>query len=595
MPTTVMARKSGSFTLFPRFACGFALTVAGLALVGWASEVPWLYRVSPRLVAMNPATAIAILFAATALLALARDGVGGARRWAGIAAAGVTAAIGAQRLVSAAAGVASVDLWLFAQRIHGGNSRMVAPTAVCLVLLGCGLISLDWPVGRRTWVRLSAVVLGATAAFSFAVLVAYAYLGTTLIPRADNGMALNTAACLAALAAGALAARPDRGLLALLHSPGETGVLARRLLLSTTAIPLLMGWLRYQGQQAGWFRVELGIAMMAVATVLLLGFVVWAVMSSLSRVRAERLQAVAALASSERRYRELFEASPSFICTHDGDGVLVAVNPAAAQELGYSRQEMAGRRFSDYMSAESAARFGDHLAALRARKRQAIAIDVVRRDGTQRGWLYIEQLVEEAGTPLFALGHALDVTERRQARDELARQAFHDRLTGIGNRALFDDRVARSLADARRCERRMAIFYFDLDGFKPINDTFGHDAGDHLLREIAGRLERSCRQDDTLARLGGDEFGLLAMDVDVSAAVRRGEALLRLIAEPVEHDGEWLEVTGSLGISFYPDSGDSQGELLRAADRALYRSKAEGRGHLNLASSVGLPLPLAAN
>src|SRR5579863_92003 len=378
-----MPRTKAHLGAIPAIASGFALTVAALALAGWVSGVPWLYRVSPKLVAMNPATAIAILFAALSLLALRRADAQPARRRAGIVAACVAATIGGLRLVHAATGVAGVDLWLFPEKISGGNSRMMPSTAICLLLLGFGLMRLDSParIGRSVRAQLSAVALAATAAFSFAVLVAYAYLGSTLVPQADNGMALNTAACLVALAAGTLVARPDRGLIAILCGAGEAGVLARRLLLSTTAIPLALGWLRYLGQSQGWFRVELGVALMAVATVLLLGFVVWAATSSLARAGAERQRAVEALAGSERRYRDLFEASPSFICTHDTAGVLVGVNPAAATALGYPQQEMSGRRFADYMSAESAARFSDHLVALRARKRQEITIDVVRRDG----------------------------------------------------------------------------------------------------------------------------------------------------------------------------------------------------------------------
>ncbi len=600
MPTA-KTTTGRSATAFPAIASACALAVATLALVGWVTAIPWLYRVNPNLVAMNPATAIAIVCAALALLALHPVDASAARRRAGIVAAAGTAAIGALRLLHAATGVGGVDLWLFPQKINAGNSRMMASTATCLLLLGLGLIWLDPParIGRparpAAGTTLSAAALSLTAAFSFAVLVAYAYLGTTLVPHADNGMAVNTAFCLAMLAAGALMARPDRGLVALLCSDDEAGRLARRLIASTTAIPLLLGWLRYLGQRQGWFRIELGIALMAVGTILLLGFVVWAATSSLARANAGRQRAVDALAGSERRYRELFEASPSYICAHDTHGVLVAVNPAAAQELGYAGQQMCGRRFTDYMTAESAARFGDHLAALRARKRQEITIDVIRRDGEQRTWLYIEQMVEDPAAPPYALGHALDVTARRQAREELARQAFQDRLTGIGNRAQFDDRLSLALAQAKRHDRRLAIFYLDLDGFKPINDTFGHDAGDHLLRDIASRLAKSFRQEDTLARLGGDEFALLLFDLEVTEAIQIGESMLRLIAQPVDHEGDTLKVTASLGISFYPESGDNQGELLRAADRALYRSKAEGRGQLNLSSTADLPLPLTTN
>ena len=178
---------------------------------------------------------------------------------------------------------------------------------------------------------------------------------------------------------------------------------------------------------------------------------------------------------------------------------------------------------------------------------------------------------------------------------KIARQVFHDPLTGVANRALFDDRLALSLARANRHEGRLAVFYLDLDSFKPVNDNFGHAAGDHLLKVTARRLTECLRQEDTVARLGGDEFALLVLDIGEAEALRLGEDLLAAIARPVEHDSETLQVTGSIGVSFYPESGLTAGELLRAADRALYRSKAEGRGQINLSSSAPHPLPIDTN
>jgi diguanylate cyclase (GGDEF)-like protein/PAS domain S-box-containing protein len=574
----------------------FALILAGLALAGWWLGAPVLYSLSINLVAMNPMTALALVLAALALAALRRNDAGPARVAAGVAAALATAAIGALRLVDAAGGVSGVDLWLFPQET-AGVVRMVPGTAFCCLAVGVGLALLDRP-GRRNGrlrSRVSSIALIAALAVSFAVLVAYLYLGVRVVSGLHHEMALNTAACLAALAGGALISRSDRGLIALLTSSGEAGALARRLMLSTTAIPLLAGWVRYLGQKRGWYGEELGVALMAVTTVVILGLVVWAATSSLGRAVAARQRAIEALAAGERRYRELFDESPSYICTYDGGGVLASVNPAAAAALGYPRAELTGRKLSDFLSGESANRFQEHLAVLRGRGRQEVLIEVVTREGEERTWLCIQRWITEDGHPPFALGHALDVTERQRAEAKMAHQAFHDPLTGAANRALFDDRLALALAQARRHAQRLAVFYLDLDCFKPINDTFGHAAGDCLLKEITHRLQRAVRQEDTVARLGGDEFALLIADIAEADALRLGESLLAAIAAPVEYEGETLRVTGSIGISFYPDSGLEPADLLRAADRALYRSKAEGRGQLNLSSAAALPLSLTSN
>ncbi len=583
----------------PVAASVFSLAIAALALAGWALDLPSLRGVSPRLVAMNPMTAIGLSLAALSLVALRRRGASALRRRAGIAAAVGTAAIGALRLAEAAGLTsAAVDRLLFPQLLAAGRGRMVPSTAFCLLLLGAGLALLDWRrrVGRSLRLMPGTIALAAAAAISSSVFVAYSYLGSILLlPGAVSGMALNTAACLVALTLGALASRPDRGLIALLTSDGEAGALARRLILWTTVLPLALGWLRYAGQMFGWYPVELGIAFMAVGTILLLALVVWAAASSVGRAVAARRSALDALSVSERRFRELFVESPSSIWTHDGAGTLTTVNPTAAAALGYSREEMTGRRLSDFLSPESAARFEEHLTALRHRGRQEELIDVVTRAGEERTWLYTQRWIEEEVAVPFALGHALDVTQRQQAERRMAHQAFHDALTGIANRALFDDRLAQSLAHAERHGSRLAVFFLDLDGFKPINDAYGHAAGDRVLHETALRLARSVRQEDTVARRGGDEFALLLVDIDHADAVRIGENLLALIASPVEHDGELLHVTGSLGISFYPESAATPEALLQAADRALYRSKAEGRGQINLSFSAGQPLPSTAN
>ena len=590
-------RRRSSLAAGMSVAAGlFALVTAALALAGWWLGAPVLYSLSLRLVAMNPTTGLALVLAALALLALRPVDAGPVRRWAGTAAALTAAAIGGLRLLDAAGWTTGVDLWLFRRQIDG-VVRMVPSTAACLLCLGLGLAFLDRPLARAGRFRAPAGYVGLVVALavSFAVLVAYLYLGTRIVSGLHHEMALNTAACLAALAGGALISRPDRGLIALLTSEGEAGALARRLIVATTAIPLLVGWIRYLGQERGWYGIELGVALMAVATVVLLALVVWAATSSLGRAVAQRRQALDALGASERRYREIYEESPSYICIHDGTGVLASVNPATAAALGYSRAEMAGHHLSEFLSPESARQFREHLAALRSRGRQEELIDVVTRQGEERIWLYIQRWVEEEGLPAFALVQALDVTERRRTNVKIARQAFHDPLTGVANRALFDDRLALSLARANRHEGRLAVFYLDLDSFKPVNDSLGHAAGDDLLKVTARRLAECLRQEDTVARLGGDEFALLVLDIGEAEALRLGEDLLAAIARPVEHDGETLQVTGSIGVSFYPESGLTAGELLRAADRALYRSKAEGRGQINLASSVSYPLPIDTN
>ena len=168
------------------------------------------------------------------------------------------------------------------------------------------------------------------------------------------------------------------------------------------------------------------------------------------------------------------------------------------------------------------------------------------------------------------------VTRHRQA-ERLNRLAQYDELTGLANRSLFQDRLGRAIAWARRHDRLAAVMILDLNGFKAVNDQLGHSAGDRLLTIMAGRLTKRLRETDTIARLGGDEFALLIENLakpEHAALVAR--KLLDTVAPPIELDDQQVTVTASLGVALYPRDGADPDALVREADRAMYRAKAEG-------------------
>jgi len=175
--------------------------------------------------------------------------------------------------------------------------------------------------------------------------------------------------------------------------------------------------------------------------------------------------------------------------------------------------------------------------------------------------------------------NARDVGERKALLDQLAHQAFHDPLTGLANRALFYDRVSHALQLSQRESRTVTVLFLDLDGFKQVNDTWGHAEGDHLLRMIANRLRACARATDTVARLGGDEFAVvlrgIAGPVQAEWQVRD---LLAALEPPCTLDGIAVEVHGSVGVAVAPDHGTEVAELLKKADIAMYAAKAHGRG-----------------
>ncbi len=177
--------------------------------------------------------------------------------------------------------------------------------------------------------------------------------------------------------------------------------------------------------------------------------------------------------------------------------------------------------------------------------------------------------------------NARDATERVQLEQELTRQAFHDGLTNLANRALFRDRLDQSLARASRSAATLCVLLIDLDGFKQVNDTLGHDAGDLLLAEVAKRFAETSRPGDTLARLGGDEFALLLEDADERSGITVAQRLLEVLSEPIEVVGRQLTLGASIGVVTNTGPGSSD-DLVRHADVAMYAAKEAGRGRIEL-------------
>src|ERR687895_2040059 len=204
---------------------------------------------------------------------------------------------------------------------------------------------------------------------------------------------------------------------------------------------------------------------------------------------------------------------------------------------------------------------------------------ITRADG-RVAWVYEKGhgVFGPDGEVLWLDGAIFDITERKLLQQELARQAFYDSLTGLANRALFDDRMQHALAHADRRGHRLAVLLLDLDGFKLINDSLGHQAGDQVLVMVAQRIEACCRLSDTVARLGGDEFAVLLEEgVNEQAAKSVAERVLGILREPFLIQGREMTVGGSIGIAMHEGSAASTDDLLRDADAAMYCAKNRGR------------------
>ncbi len=205
------------------------------------------------------------------------------------------------------------------------------------------------------------------------------------------------------------------------------------------------------------------------------------------------------------------------------------------------------------------------------------AAETVRRARDELEVRVLERTAELAGAN--ALLEA-EIVERRQAEARVHHMAYHDNLTGLPNRALLSDRLDRAMLAAERTDRKLAVLFIDLDRFKTINDSLGHQTGDHLLKEVAGRLCRAVRASDTVARLGGDEFVVLVPGIRSADECNRvAEKIIEALAAPFPFEGRQLHITPSIGICVYPDDGGDVETLMRHADAAMYHAKASGRNN----------------
>jgi diguanylate cyclase (GGDEF)-like protein len=175
-----------------------------------------------------------------------------------------------------------------------------------------------------------------------------------------------------------------------------------------------------------------------------------------------------------------------------------------------------------------------------------------------------------------------DISERKALEEQLTHQAFHDPLTGLANRALFEDRVNQALTRGERRGTELAVLFLDLDDFKTVNDSLGHHAGDRLLSATAERLHTALRSSDTVARLGGDEFAVLLEEVGDTDVERTAERVVQALREPFEIEGQSIFITASTGIALTSAGPTTTSELLRGADMAMYAAKNRGKGEVRL-------------
>lgn len=259
---------------------------------------------------------------------------------------------------------------------------------------------------------------------------------------------------------------------------------------------------------------------------------------------------------------------------------IVDVNPACLQTSGYSREEVLGSTPSMFSSGKHTPEFYTKMRLV-LNKTGHWEGEIWNRKKTgaiYTEWLSIEAVNDEAGKVQNYIGIFHDISYLKERENELRHIAFHDVLTGLPNRLVLSDRMQQALLQSNRTGDRIAVCYLDLDGFKPINDTYGHDIGDKVLVEVGRRLKETVRSNDTVARIGGDEFVLLVQNIrDTDELGGLMERILRVITKPYIMPNTTVKVTASIGVATQKSQLSDAETLLSNADKAMYNAKKQGK------------------
>jgi len=308
-------------------------------------------------------------------------------------------------------------------------------------------------------------------------------------------------------------------------------------------------------------------------------------------------QEIAKRLKAEEEYQDLYDyAAEMHISVDPRNAKILKCNQTLANTLGYTKEEIIGQEIFKLYHPECMEKvhktFDQFVKTGEVSNTKLI---LQRKDGSKIDVLLnVTAVRDDEGNILYSRSTWIDITllnqyentlaqqnqELLEAKQDLEHQANHDTLTGLPNRALFLDRLNQAIKHAKRHKKQLAVLFMDLDHFKEINDSLGHDAGDQLLISVAHKLENAIRKSDTVARLGGDEFTLLLEDIEESNdIITITQKILRIMAQPIMIGKDEFYTSFSIGVAIYPDDATDAESLLKNADSAMYRVKEEGRNN----------------
>jgi diguanylate cyclase (GGDEF)-like protein/PAS domain S-box-containing protein len=309
----------------------------------------------------------------------------------------------------------------------------------------------------------------------------------------------------------------------------------------------------------------------------------------ISRDICDRKEMEESLRQSEERYRSIIEQMEDGYFEVDLAGHFTFVNDAECRNLGYSRRELIGMNRKQYADEKNAVALFDLFNEVykTGTPVKSYDLELIRKDGTKAFHAISASLIKGAdGKPVGFRGIARDVSERKNQEEQIKYLATHDGLTELPNRLMFNQLLSHAVQGAKRYRKQFAVMFIDLDGFKVVNDTLGHDAGDRLLKEIAVRFKHTLRAVDVVARLGGDEFVVMMEDITApEQAAVLAQRILDATGKPVRLVSGECRVTASIGVCVYPEAGEDEQTLMKNADAAMYRAKEEGKNNFRFYST----------
>ena len=276
----------------------------------------------------------------------------------------------------------------------------------------------------------------------------------------------------------------------------------------------------------------------------------------------------------------LVQALPAPVFFKDCDGRYMGCNESFEEFIGYRNEEIVGKTVHDIAPQDLAEMYeAADQSLFDAGGHQVYDAQVESSTGRRMDVVFHKSVFEQGSDKKPGIvGVMTDITQQKELERKLTHLSLHDTLTGVPNRMHFIRHLSQAIFRARRHGRSLAVFFIDLDGFKEVNDTLGHDAGDTVLRQIAQRLQKVMRQSDFIARFGGDEFVVMAEEVSDRSSVDSVAAkLMDAVSESCPVKGETRTLSTSIGIAFYPDQGDTPDDLINHADQAMYHAKSQGR------------------